>query len=249
MTFESVDAEDNSVALERSCVAALRELRVLRQICADAGLKTNELHKTTTGASSSANSKTGGAASKNKKSGTSTSAEEKSSFITTADSSSTTTFTPLCLESFEKQILANRRERANQREELSVAKALLLLQNVKVPGAPKVGQHGLFSAKNASSVLSSSGGDTATLKKTSSISSTTGGGVAGGLLPGGTTDSSDGELQFSRSHRLTCLEMLQKVKLLRQQYALLRSDVLYMNHEMNLSRQWIVKNLNAAGAC
>lgn len=54
-----------------------------------------------------------------------------------------------------------------------------------------------------------------------------------------------GSTKANSELRIITLELLQRVKLLRQQYLLLRSDVLYLCHEMNLARQWVVKNFRA----
>lgn len=46
--------------------------------------------------------------------------------------------------------------------------------------------------------------------------------------------------------RLQHLELLQKLGLLQQQCMLLRSDVLYLSQTMNVTKDWVLKNIAAA---
>merc|ERR1712085_209672 len=54
------------------------------------------------------------------------------------------------------------------------------------------------------------------------------------------------ELKGSRQLIQALITLKQKVSLLRQQYLLLRGDMLYLSHEMNVCRHWVLQSFKMA---
>ncbi|CAD7939327.1 unnamed protein product [Amoebophrya sp. A120] len=110
----------------------------------------------------------------------------------------------VALDEFYNEVQKTKRENADLREQLSIAKALLALQNVQLPS------NVLLAARPAPQPRKD------------------------------TTPAANGKAAAPKTEAL--FEMMQKVKLLKQQYLLLRSDVLYLNHEMNVSQEWVLQS-------
>lgn len=99
---------------------------------------------------------------------------------------------------------AEAREREMLEEELSMAKALLMLNNVSINMDFDQDEGGQASAAQVVN------------------------------------------LKGSRHLIQLLITLKQKVSLLKQQYLLLRGDMLYLNHEMNVCRHWVLQSFRAA---